>query len=88
MSSKTARFRYSGPVSSVTLRQDEGDRDITLSPGETYELPADHPHVQRLLARAHLDRLPEADSGKKRTGGKTGGSKGAQGDAQATAEGS
>jgi hypothetical protein len=55
--SKEARFTYSGPVSGATLNVQGGRREIMFHPGRTYELPADHPYVQRLVARGFLAKV-------------------------------
>ena len=63
--SKTARYTYSGPVSGVTLREQGQSREILLHPGKIYELPPEHPHVRRLIARRHLTPAPAAKARRK-----------------------
>lgn len=55
--SKEARFTYSGPVSGATLNVQGKRREVMFHPGRTYELPADHAYVQRLVARGHLTKV-------------------------------
>mgnify|MGYP000223349912 CR=1 FL=1 len=55
--SKQARFTYSGPISGATLRHQGERREVMFHPGRTYELPADHPYVQRLVARGFLTKV-------------------------------
>lgn len=56
------RYRYSGPLSGVTLRQKQADRaveekDVQLIPGAEVDLPADHPYVRKLAAKKHLTEV-------------------------------
>lgn len=49
------KYRYSGPLSGVTL--DDG-REVMLHPGSAVELPPEHEYTQTLLALKHLSPLP------------------------------
>lgn len=49
------RFRYSGPMSGMTLMD---GTEVMLIPGKAVELPADNPHVVALVARRHLTEEP------------------------------
>lgn len=52
-------FRYSGPPTSATLRQEDGsDLEVILAPGKTLELPEESPYVQSLVALRRLQPLP------------------------------
>lgn len=60
MTEKT--YRYSGPMSGVTLREGKKKtREVMLIPGKTVQLPSGNPHVQALVARGHLtEEAPKA----------------------------
>lgn len=56
MSTQTkTRYRYSGPMSGMTLHD---GTEVMLIPGKVVELPADNPHVGALVARRHLTEEP------------------------------
>lgn len=56
MSTKSkTRFRYSGPMSGMTLTD---GTEVMLIPNKVVELPADNPHVAALVARGHLTEEP------------------------------
>lgn len=48
------RYRYTGPLSAVTLA---GGRDVLLAPGAEVTLPDDNAYVKALVARKHLTVL-------------------------------
>jgi hypothetical protein len=50
------RYRYDGPVSSVTL---SGGLDVNLHPGAEVELPEDNDYVGGLVAKGFLTPLPK-----------------------------
>lgn len=55
MTTTDKTYRYSGPMSGVTLREGKKKtREVMLIPGKTVQLPAGNPHVQALVARGHL----------------------------------
>ena len=50
-SAKTsARYRYSGPTSGVTLQEGEDVREVMLHTGAEVELPVEHEYTKTLLA--------------------------------------
>lgn len=51
------RYRYTGPLSGVSLR-DHGD--VLLIPGAVVELPAGHVYTERLLRKGWLSEVAEA----------------------------
>ena len=59
----TEKFKYKGPLSSVSYRIGTGKgaqiQDVSLLTGVTYMLPGDHPHVQRLVAQGRLVPVKE-----------------------------
>jgi hypothetical protein len=52
------RYTYHGPFSGFTLIEGEGpdrtEREVLLSDGQAVKLPAEHPHVQALVAQRFL----------------------------------
>ena len=50
------KYRYSGPISAVTLKD---GTEVMLHPGKTVELPATHEYTQTLLALGHLSPVPD-----------------------------
>ena len=57
------RYIYKGDsVNSVALKTKEKNGtktvDVVLVPKQEYDLPDDHPHVQRLVNRGLLEKLP------------------------------
>lgn len=69
---KLTTYRYNGPVCAVTLTlapaKPEADgkeatpaetQELTLHPGESYELPADVPYVANLVELGHLTEVPQ-----------------------------
>jgi len=50
MAEKDKQYRYSGPLSGVTL----ADREVPLVDGATVSLPPDNPYVKRLVAMKRL----------------------------------
>ena len=50
------KYRYSGPLSSVTL--DNGD-EVMLHPGAEVDLPEGHDYTKTLQALGHLTPLPQ-----------------------------
>ncbi|KMN33076.1 hypothetical protein VI26_15960 [Chromobacterium sp. LK1] len=62
-SAKTsARYRYSGPTSGVTLQEGEDVREVMLHTGAEVELPVEHEYTKTLLALQYL--TPVDDKGK------------------------
>lgn len=62
-----SQFNYQGPVSSASLRLDDGTPlEVTLHPGHVYDLPADHAYVRTLVARGFLVPRPEENVAPKR----------------------
>lgn len=55
-------YIYHGPPSGMTLREASGrTREVLLHPDQDVRLPADHPHVQALVARRLLVPVAEPD---------------------------
>jgi len=52
-------WRYSGPLSSVTLRVGDENLDVVLHPGKVVHLPAEHEFTQTLAAQKRLVRVEE-----------------------------
>lgn len=52
---KDTIYRYSGPLSGVTLE----DREAMLHPGAEVPLPADNPYVKALVAKGLLTEVPD-----------------------------
>jgi len=52
-------WRYSGPLSSVTLRVGDENLDVVLHPGKVVRLPAEHEFTQTLAAQKRLVRVEE-----------------------------
>ena len=50
------KYRYSGPLSGVTL--DNGD-EVMLHPGAEVDLPEGHDYTKTLQALGHLTPLPQ-----------------------------
>ena len=50
------KYRYSGPLSGVTL--DNGD-EVMLHPGADVDLPEGHDYTKTLQALGHLTPLPQ-----------------------------
>lgn len=50
------RYRYTGPLSGVTV----GDREVLLHPGAVVELDPENAYTATLLALGHLTEEPEA----------------------------
>lgn len=48
------KYRYSGPVSGVTLIEGEKSQEVMLFPGAEVELPEGHEYVQTLQALGYL----------------------------------
>jgi len=55
------KYRYSGPLSGVTL--DDG-QEVILHPGTEVDLPEQHDYTKTLLALGHLAQLPTAKNAK------------------------
>lgn len=55
MAKKDTNYRYTGPLSGVTL--DDG-REVMLHPGGEIQLPPDNGYVKTLLAQGFLTELP------------------------------
>ena len=54
-------FKYSGPTSGLTLRLEDGTlQEQLLHDGQTVDLPAEHPHVQALVAQHFLEPSSQA----------------------------
>ena len=49
------KYRYSGPLSGVTLADGQ---EVMLHPGAEVELPEDNDYVNTLLALEHLTPVP------------------------------
>ncbi|HWO57683.1 MAG TPA: hypothetical protein VNN55_08975 [bacterium] len=49
------RFRYQGPVASVTL---PGGLDVNFHPGAEVDLPEDNDYIRTLVAKGFLLPLP------------------------------
>lgn len=54
------KYRYSGPVSGVTLSVDGQDQEVMLHPETDVDLPTEHEFTKTLLARRHLTPVLEA----------------------------
>jgi len=52
-----SRFKYQGPVCSLSLRDGESVTDITLHPGKDYDLPADNSQVQAMVCNKFLSKV-------------------------------
>lgn len=48
------QYRYSGPLSALTLKTEGGDRELVLHPRGLYDLPADNAHIAALVAQGYL----------------------------------
>jgi len=59
MNVETQAWRYSGPLSSVTLRVGDENLDVVLHPGKIVRLPAEHEFTQTLVAQKRLVRVEE-----------------------------
>ncbi len=64
------RYRWRGPVQSLTLTHEGEDLAVTLAPGREVELPEDHPTVQCWLGAGTLEEVKEPRRGEPRRGGK------------------
>lgn len=71
------KYRYSGPTSGATLRNDEDEtkyQEIMLHTGAEVDLPEGHEYTKTLLALGHLtptsvpSRQPSKTSGRSSTG--------------------
>ena len=52
-------YIYRGPPSGVSLRLPDGTtRDVILHTDRRVRLPADHPVVERMVGRHHLEECP------------------------------
>ena len=58
------KYRYSGPLSGVTL--DNGD-EVMLHPGAEVDLPEGHDYTKTLLALGHLTPVKQAAKTSART---------------------
>lgn len=62
------KYRYSGPLSGVTIQEKskEGDKeavkatDIALVPGKEVSLPPDNQYVKDLIERRYLAEVPDS----------------------------
>ncbi len=52
------KYRYDGPITSVTLGDSGGE--YILFPGRTYDMPTDSQWVQSLVARKYLTAVDAA----------------------------
>lgn len=55
------RYRYSGPVASLTLK----GKEVRLTPGAEVELPEELRYVRGLVARGHLAPVQPAQAEEK-----------------------
>ena len=60
------RYRWKGPVQSLTLTHEGKELTVTLAPGREVELPAEHPMVQCWLGAGTLEEVTEAPRGERR----------------------
>jgi hypothetical protein len=48
------QYRYSGPLTALTLNTETGPRDLVLHPGGSVDLPEGNAHVASLVAQGFL----------------------------------
>lgn len=48
------KYRYTGPMSGVTLKTGGAPRDVVLIPGKEVDLPETHEYTRVLVALGHL----------------------------------
>ena len=60
------RYRWKGPVQSLTLTHEGQELTVTLAPGREVELPAEHPMVQCWLGAGTLEEVTAADGRRKK----------------------
>jgi len=53
-------YRYSGPVSGVTLDVNGKELDVRLHPNKTVQLPESHEYTQTLLGLGYLTAIEAA----------------------------
>lgn len=62
------KYRYTGPMSGVTLKTGGAQRDVLLIPGQDADLPESHEYTRTLLALGHLAPAPVAPTKTKAKG--------------------
>ena len=48
------KYRYTGPLSGVTLIHEGNEYEKILNPGTIIEFPPEHSYTKTLIARGHL----------------------------------
>lgn len=48
------QYRYSGPLTALTLNTETGPRDVVLHPNASVELPEGNAHIAALVAQGYL----------------------------------
>lgn len=57
-------YKYSGPLSGVTLKDGKAVKEIMLHDGAVVDLPEDNEYTRTLLALGHLTPEPAAEDKK------------------------